>query len=198
MRKHILKYIFMAAMLLTLAGCGNSVEESIQPVEKAGTILVSLNPEIELEYDREGLVMNVLGLNEEGKFISAEQDDLIGIPCKIALETLIKDIFEAGYFSSDVGGPGRSIVLKLEKGSVYHKGFLQALEETLYQTASACGLETITMSIDENNLLENGLINEQTAEDLVLHQLHLPDADLTNGQLEGARYSGESISDNKS
>lgn len=67
MRKHILKYIFMAAMLLTLAGCGNSVEESIQPVEKAGTILISLNPEIELEYDREGLVMNVIGLNDEGK-----------------------------------------------------------------------------------------------------------------------------------
>lgn len=194
MRKHILTYIFMAAMLLTLAGCGNSVEESIQPVEKAGTILISLTPEIELEYDREGLVMNVIGLNDEGKFISAEQGDLIGLPCKIALETLIKDIFEAGYFSSDVGGPDRTILLKLEKGSVYHKGFLQALEETLHETASACGLETITMTIDENIVVEK----EQTIEDLVLHQLQLPAVDLTNGQLEGASYSGESISDPKS
>ena len=191
MRKKLMTYLLLAVLLLS--GCGNSVEESIQPVEKAGTILVSLNPQIELEYDREGLVMNVLGLNEEGKFISADQNDLIGMPCKIAVETLIKDIFDAGYFSSDVGGPSRTILLTLEKGSVYHKGFLQALEESLYETASACGLETITTTIDENSL-----INEQIAEDLVLHQLLLPDADLTNGQLEGASYSGESISDPKS
>lgn len=50
------------------------------------------------------------------------------------------------------------------------------------------------MTIDENIVTEK----EQTAEDLVLHQLQLPAVDLTNGQLEGARYSGESISDNKS
>ena len=198
MRKKLLTYMLMAAMVWSLAGCSRSVEESIQPVEKAGTILISLNPQIELEYDREGLVMNVLGLNEEGKFISADQDDLIGMPCKIAVKTLIKDIFDAGYFSSNVGGPSRTILLKLEKGSVYHKGFLQALEESLYETASACGLETITTSIDENSLMENGLINEQIAEDLVLHQLHLPDADLTKGQLAGARYNGESISDHNS
>lgn len=191
MRKKLLAYMLMAAMVWSLAGCSRSVEESIQPVEQAGTILISLNPQIELEYDREGLVMHVLGLNEEGKFISVNQDDLIGMPCKIAVETLIKDIFAAGYFSSDVGGPNRTILLKLEKGSVYHKGFLQALEESLYETASACGLETITTTIDENNL-----INEQITEDLVLHQLHLPDADLTNGQLEGARYTSESVSNN--
>ena len=193
MRKKLLAYMLMAAMVWSLAGCSRSVEESIQPVEKAGTILISLNPQIELEYDREGLVMNVLGLNEDGKFISADQDDLIGMPCKIAVKTLIEDIFDAGYFSSDVGGPNRTILLKLEKGSVYHKGFLQALEESLYETTSACGLETITTSIDENSL-----INEQIAEDLVLHQLHLPDADLTNGQLAGAHYNGESISDHNS
>ena len=198
MKQKLLTYILMFAMLLGLPACGNTTESSIQPVEKVGTILISLNPEIEIEYDREGLVMAVLGLNDDGKFISAEQDDLLGLPCKIALKLLIEDIFEAGYFSSDIGGPGRTIVLKLEKGSVYHKGFLDALEETVYKTAADCGLQTITMSIDEDDLTENGLINEQTAEDLVLHQLQLPEVDLTNGQLEGARYSGESISDPKS
>ena len=115
MKQKLLTYILMFAMLLGLPACGNTTESSIQPVEKVGTILISLNPEIEIEYDREGLVMAVLGLNDDGKFISAEQDDLIGLPCKIALELLIEDIFEAGYFSSDVGGPGRTIVLKLEK-----------------------------------------------------------------------------------
>ena len=198
MKKKLLTYMLLLAMVLALPACGNTTESSIQPVEKVGTILISLNPEIEVEYDREGLVMDVLGLNDDGKFISADQNDLIGLPCKIALELLIEDIFEAGYFSSDIGGPGRTIVLKLEKGSVYHKGFLDALEETVYKTAADCGLQTITMSIDEDDLTENGLINEQTAEDLVLHQLQLPEVDLTNGQLEGASYSGESISDPKS
>ena len=197
MKKKLLTYILVFIMLLGLPACGHTTESGIQPIEKAGTILISLNPEIEIEYDREGLVMAVLGLNDDGKFISAEQDDLLGLPCKIALELLIEDIFEAGYFSSDIGGPSRTIVLKLEKGSIYHKGFLDALEETVYKTAADCGLQTITMSIDEDDLTENGLINEQTAEDLVLHQLHLPSADLKEAQLNGEKYSMEITSIDK-
>lgn len=198
MKKRILTYILPLALLfaLSLSGC-RTTETGVLPKEIYGTILISLNPEIEIEYDREGLVTDVLGLNDDGKFISSEQDDLIGKPCKIALAMLIEDIFEAGYFSSDVGGPGRTIVLKLEKGSVYHKGFLDALEESVFETAAACGLQTITISIDEDDLLENGLIDEQTAEDLVLHHLQLPSANLIESALEGETYTMEFTSNDK-
>lgn len=198
MKRTILKYLLplMLIPVLGLTGC-RTTETGVLPKEVYGTILISLNPEIEIEYERDGLVTNVLGLNDDGKFISAEQDDLIGKPCKIALSMLIEDIFEAGYFTSDVGGPGRTIVLKLQKGSVYHKGFLAALEESVYETAAACGLETITMSIDEDDMLENGLIDEQTAEDLVLHHLHLPDTSLTGSDLKGQTYTMEFTSNGK-
>ena len=198
MNKKILKYILPLAMIFTfsLTGC-NTSDTGVLPKEIYGTILISLNPEIELEYDREGLVTDVLGLNDDGKFISADQEDLLGKPCKIALSMLIEDIFDAGYFTSDVGGPGRTIVLKLQKGSVYHKGFLDALEESVFETAAACGLQTVTMSIDEDDLLENGLIDEQTAEDLVLHHLHLPSAALKDSELDGETYTMEFTSNNK-
>lgn len=169
MKRKLLAYILL--IVLALSGCNNSADHGVQPVEKSGAIIISLHPQIKLDYDREGLVMDVVGLNEEGQFISAEQDDLIGLPCKVALEILIKDIYDAGFFDSDVGGPGRTVLLTLEEGSVYHKSFLRALEKSVHKAASAYDLELITMSIDEKELKENGLLDHEIVEDLVLHQL---------------------------
>lgn len=174
MKRRLLAYILL--LVLALSGCDNPANHGMQPVEKSGAVLISLHPQIKLDYDREGLVMDVVGLNDEGKFISSNENDLVGLPCKIALQVLIKDIYDAGFFDSNVGGPEKEIFLTLEEGSVYHQGFLRALEKSVNKAAAECGLETITASIDEDVLSRDALIDHQLVEDLVLHQLHLPSA----------------------
>lgn len=168
MKKRILAYILL--LVLTLSACGNTTESSIQPVEKVGTIILSVNPAMELEYDGNGLVMDVIGLNEDGLELAANKEDLVGIPCLVALHTLIVQINDAGFFVSDFGGEGREIFLLLEKGSVYHKGFLKALEQSVYEAAEECGLKAITLTtINENNE------DTELTENLELHQLYLPE-----------------------
>lgn len=169
MRKKLLTYILMTVLLFTMSACGNTMEESIKPVEKAGTVILSVNPAVEVEYDADGLVMDVIGLNEDGLDIAANKEDLIGIPCLIALHTLIVNINDAGFFVSDFGGEGREIFLLLEKGSVYHKGFLKALEQSVYKAAEECGLKAITLTTINENIEDTAL-----KEDLTLHQLYLP------------------------
>ena len=76
----------------------------------------------------------------------------------------------SGFFVSDFGGEGREIFLLLEKGSVYHKGFLKALEQSVYEAAEECGLKAITLTtINENNE------DTELTENLELHQLYLPE-----------------------
>ena len=168
MKKRILAYILL--LVLTLSACGNTTESSIQPAEKVGTIILSVNPAVELEYDGNGLVMDVIGLNEDGLELAANKEDFVGIPCLVALHTLIVQINDAGFFISDFGGEGREIFLLLEKGSVYHKGFLKALEQSVYKAAEECGLKAITLTtINENNE------DTELTENLELHQLYLPE-----------------------
>ena len=154
MRKKLLTYLLLAVMTLSMSACGNTANEGIQPVEKAGTVILSVNPSVEIDYDTNGLVMDIKGLNEDGLDLAAQEEDLIGVPCLVALHKLIVDIHDAGFFVSDFGGRGRDIFLYLQKGSIYHEGFLKALEQSISEAADECDLTTshlITVNANEEN-----------------------------------------------
>ena len=167
MKKKFLAYILL--LILALSACGHTTENSIRPAKKVGTVILSVNPAVEVEYDENGLVMDVIGLNEDGLELAANKEDLLGIPCLIALHTLIVQINDAGFFISDFGGEGREIILLLEKGSIYHKGFLKALEESIYDAAEDCGLKAINLTTINENIEDT-----EITEDMELHQLYLP------------------------
>ena len=154
MGKRLLAYLLLAVMILSASACGNTAEDGIQPVEKAGTVILSVNPSVEIDYDTNGLVMDIKGLNEDGLDLAAQEEDLIGVPCLVALHKIIVDIYDAGFFVSDFGGRGRDIFLYLQKGSIYHEGFLKALEQSIAEAADECGLTTshlITVNANEDN-----------------------------------------------
>ena len=168
MKKLLLTYILLAVMTFSMSACGNTTEESIRPVEKAGTIILSVNPAVEIDYDVNGLVMAINGLNEDGLDLAADEEDLLGEPCLVALHELIVDIHDAGFFVSDFGGRGRDIFLYLQKGSTYHEGFLRALEQSITKAAEECDLTTSQLiTIDANK------DNSQLEEDLKASHLYL-------------------------
>ena len=154
MRKKLLTYLLLVVMALSVSACGNTADSGIQPVEKAGTVILSVNPSVMIDYDTNGLVMDISGLNEDGLNLAAQEEDLIGVPCLVALHKLIVDIHDAGFFVSDFGGRGRDIFLYLQKGSIYHEGFLKALEQSISEAADECGLSAshlITVNANEEN-----------------------------------------------
>ena len=57
-----------ALALSLLAGCGaQPAEQPLTEGKAVGTVLLSVNPEIEVEYDKSGLVLEIEGLNEDGR-----------------------------------------------------------------------------------------------------------------------------------
>ena len=168
MKKKLLTYLLMIVLLFGITGCGSDAEGGIQPVKKAGTVILSANASVMIDYDTDGLVMNIHGLNENGLNLAAQEEDLLRMPCLIAVHKLIVDINDAGFFTSDFGGEGREVYLYLQKGSTYHKSFLEALEKSILQATEECGLTATNLTTFDANEEHTEL-----EEDMKLHHLYL-------------------------
>lgn len=63
-----------------LAGCGQAPEQETAgtSLSEGGTLLLSVNPEIQIDYNKEGHVTALSGKNEDGKSIVAGYPDYVG------------------------------------------------------------------------------------------------------------------------
>lgn len=181
--KNVLATAAILSMAFMATGCGASAPADTAS-NAAGSILLSMNPEIEIEYDKEGMVLEMEGINDDGKGIAANYKDFAGRPAAEVLGDLIKDIHEAGYFENKVGGKEKNIVLKLGEGSQYSDDFLLEMEDAIRQTVSVLGLKSAPMTVDLDDLDDKGRINQDTAKKLLLHQLHLKSAEFTDYEYE--------------
>jgi hypothetical protein len=103
-----------------LAGCSGqyTAGESKTVLTDTGTIILRVNPEISIQYNKEGLVTKLEGLNDDGHDIVDSYDDYIGKDARKVVRELVEDINEAGYFVSEIDGSTRSITIQIEPGSV--------------------------------------------------------------------------------
>lgn len=175
-----------ALALALLAGCG------AQPAEQAsaengtvGTVLLSVNPEIEVEYDKNGMVLEIEGVNEDGKTVVKDVKDYQGKDCRTVVSELVRDIYDDGYFEGTVDGHVKNIVLKLEEGSVYVSDeFLQDVADGVRETVQECGVGAKAMTVSEGDLDGAGHIGQNKAKELVLAQLGLESASFRDHEYE--------------
>ena len=83
-KKNIFVTALIAVLVIVLAGCsstGTQPEASVETEKSvAGTILLAVNPEIEIDYDDDGLVLEIEGINAEGKQIVSGYQNYAGKP----------------------------------------------------------------------------------------------------------------------
>ena len=108
-----------AALIAGLSGCGTLLPSTPSGSGTAaiGSVLLSVNPEIEIAYDSQGDVVAVSGANEDGKSVLADFDNAIGRPATMVAGELVGEIDDDGYFENGIGGRERNIVLKIADGS---------------------------------------------------------------------------------
>ncbi|MBP3325878.1 MAG: PepSY domain-containing protein [Coprococcus sp.] len=177
----------LAASLLVGCGAQQSSEttQSAADNKTAGTVLLSVNPEIEVEYDDNGLILAIEGVNDDGKSIVTGFEEYKGKDCRTVVNELVKEIYEAGYFSKTVGGHTKNIVLKLEEGSAYpDDDFLEKVAEGVRETVTTCGINSSVMTVQADDLDGEGLIGQEKAKELVLAQLGLTSASFNNHEYE--------------
>ena len=105
-----------------------SIENEIKA--DGGILVISVNPEIAVEYDTSGIVTGITARNNEALTIINNCQGLIGSKTKDAVNKLVTAIGEAGYFVEEVSGQTRQITIEIEAGSsLPYDGFMDEVVE---------------------------------------------------------------------
>lgn len=183
--KNSLPLVLSAALTLSLlTGCKSS-QPAAPSMEAAGTVLLSVNPEIEVEFDKGGLVLEIEGVNDDGKTVVAGLENYKGQDCRTVVNLLVKEIYEAGFFNETVDGHSKNIVVKLEKGSAApDDDFLEEVAEGVREAVKTYGIDSKALTIQQDDLDDEGRIGQDKAKELVLAQLGLNAASFNNHEYE--------------
>ena len=166
------------------------------PAGSVGTVLLSVNPEIEMDYDEAGNVVALTGLNDDGRAVLSGYTGYEGKACTTVIGELVDEINAGGYFDATIDGNEKNIVLKLERGSRYPSDqFLNELAEAvrLVVEADQIGSQTVTLDDDDYDdaYADQGYINAQAAQNILSTQLGRDDIqfvekdyDLDDGEYE--------------
>lgn len=194
-----------------LAGCSgqSSLADSSSPMAgsaastgSVGTLLLSVNPEIEIAYDASGNVVSLTGRNEDGKAVLASCPDYQGQPCKTVVPQLVSRIDDDGYFNTTIEGQDKNIVLKMEKGSEYpSEAFLEELAAAVRTEVEADQLGSRAVTLDEDDYDDaygdKGYINASAAQEILSAQLGREDIQFVEKEydLEDGEYEVEFVLD---
>jgi len=153
-KKTLSALVASLAVLLTvlLTGCGSAANDSPDALGTKGYLTLSVNPEIRIEYNAEGLVTALEGRNDDGKTIVANYTDYIGKDCSTVLKELVSDIKEAGYFIEDADKGKSQIVLQIEPGSALpDDDFLELLSRDVQSAVSDLALTSDVVEIGSDD-----------------------------------------------
>ena len=204
-----------ALALTTLTACGNGAGTASLPetpgtsaplLEEsggvAGTVLLSVNPEIEMDYDDLGNVVALTGRNQEAQTLLASYTGYEGRPCTQVVGELVDEINTLGYFDATVGGHEKNIILKLERGSAYPSDqFLNELAEAvrLVVEADQIGSQAVTLDQDDYDDAygDKGYINASAAQSILSTQLGRDDLQFVEKEydLDDGEYEVEFVLD---
>ena len=112
--------VTLVLALTVLVGCTtNEVTHlpSTAPLNDGGTLTLSVNPEIAIDYDESGLVEDVRGLNSDGVNLITDKTPFIGKETRVVVKDILGLIGEAGYFVEEVEGERKTVTIEIEKGS---------------------------------------------------------------------------------
>ena len=166
--------------LSLLTACSTPSAQSTQDTPQGvGTLLLSVNPEIQISYDDEGNVVALTGQNEDGKQVVSAFQEAKGQPCEKVVPALVERIHEDGYFDDTIDGNEKNIILKLERGSEYPSDdFLNQLAVAVQAVVDDDRIGSQTMTLDDDDYdpayAQQGYISAKAAQEAGQQRVRRP------------------------
>ncbi len=197
----LVSVILALMMILMLTGCAATPSQNVentqvptptQPavpnptpdnsdIEKAvGTVLLSVNPEIKINYDGNGNVISLEGNNEDGRRLLQDYSDYKGKPCKTVVNELVEKMNTLGFFSDKIEGNAKNIIVKLEddREDIY-EDILEEIAEEIREAVRRNNIGSETVVVGRADITDKGFIGLEKAKEIVLSQLGFTEADFT-------------------
>ncbi|MDO4568221.1 MAG: PepSY domain-containing protein, partial [Clostridia bacterium] len=174
-----------AMIVLTAAGC------VVAPAtQAAGTMVLSVNPEIEIEYDSNGQVLRLEGLNDDGRAV-VESVAFAGRSCYDVAGELISKIYELGYFTDDID----EIRINLAQGSQLPSDqFIAELRNAIKAAAQAHGVASGITALNQP-ADTNGMITLDEAKQIAVAHAGVANPRFTDCELDDGKYEIEFVAD---
>lgn len=164
-KRTLSKYFLFLTSFVMLTGCGlasspeepetmsSSEESSLTKASfDSGILTLRINPEVQIEYNKEGLVTRLDGINRLGEEIVASYPDYVGKDSREVVQDLVGLIHDAGHLVNESDGTTRNITLELEPGSVMpHEDFLNQLSNTIQETVAELDFSTPNAQADSSS-----------------------------------------------
>jgi len=186
-RRLIRAVVFACAAILAAGAAGArntafgapSYRASSNKEEVKGRILVSGGPDISISYDKDGTVLEIKGIDRDGKNFLEGQEGYVGKSCKTAVGRLVRRLDEKGWFGEHADGSRKSLVVKAEKGSEYPDDqFMREIEDEVRDIAKDREINVYIKVVGTHSLDGKGYIDRETAEKIVLEQFGLKEDSL--------------------
>ena len=107
--------VILALVMAAFLAVGVLIGSFVRRNASSGTLILSVNPIIRIDYDQNGNVTAVSGQNADGVGIVENAGSLVGLECKDAVRLLVEQIHSAGYFVDEIEGERRNVYLRSKK-----------------------------------------------------------------------------------
>lgn len=127
-----------------------------------GSIILDINPSLELKYDKNGFIVNATGLNADGKLLIVN-NDYKGKFYKDFINELVNDCKDLGYFSTEKQN-NAILVTVLDKNGENYKSFSDVVNkqfETAFDNKQLQGV--VVSDQDLTGESKNGLTVQKTS-----------------------------------
>lgn len=126
----------MVVACVLLCGCAYFQPQQTAMPEEGGILLIKVNPEIAVVYDKDGKVVAVEGRNDGGRNLITDDAEFEGKSCNEVVTAIIGKIKDAGYIVEEAEADGNQITIEVEDGSrVPSENFLSGIVYGVYEYA---------------------------------------------------------------
>lgn len=141
--------------------------------EVKGRILVSAGLEIAIAYNGKGNVVEIKGIDRDGKDFLDGQKGYTGKKCRDALKSLVRRLDEKGWFEK-TSSSKPSLIIKTEKGSKYpDNSFMKDIEKAVLAVMDHRGIDAYVKVVTTQSSDDLGHMDKETMEKMVREQLGL-------------------------
>lgn len=160
----------LLVLLIVLAVKGCSGESNTAPQKAYGTVVLTYGAHVEIDYDQNGKILNLRGLNALGQTAAAKGNGFVGQDVAKGVDACLSALAE-----DSVVRRNRSLVIRVKFGDPLPKeNFLTVLGDAARVTCREKGINQEVYALGPEELEEDGTISMEICKTIAMDYLGAP------------------------